>query len=294
MTTLENPTASTTERKPLDREIDVCGLTHPGKVRRENQDHFLVCSLRKHVDVVSTSLADTNAWLAPVERMGFLAMVADGVGGGQRGEEASRRTVQQVTEYVVESVRCYYASGADVDDTFASTLEDAALRCHSHIIARGDADPAAQGMATTLTLWLGMWPRVYILQVGDSRYYLLRDDTLTQVSADQTMAEELVRQGVLTRTDARNTPWSHVLSSAIGGPQTAPVVTRLDNRWGDVHLLCSDGLTRHVSDERIHECLRTMTSARQACEALLAEALDAGGADNITIIVGRAVPGGVK
>lgn len=294
MTTLENPAAPTTERKPLDREIDVYGLTHTGKVRRENQDHFLVCALRKHIDVVGTSLPNTADWLAPVERFAFLAMVADGVGGGQRGEEASRRTVQAVTEYVVESVRCYYASGADLDNEFESALEDAALRCHAAILERGDADPAAQGMATTLTLYLGMWPRVYILQVGDSRYYLLRDDTLTQVSADQTMAEELVRQGVMTRTDARNTPWSHVLSSAIGGPQTAPVVTRLDHRWGDVHLLCSDGLTRHVTDERIHERLRTMTSARQACEALLADALEGGGADNITIIVGRAVPGGVR
>lgn len=290
MTTLQGASAPTAERKPLDREVDVYGLTHPGRVRRENQDHFLVCALRKHVDILESSLADAGAWLAPLERFGFLAMVADGVGGGQRGEEASRRTVQAVTEYVVESARCYYASNAEVDDAFARALEEAALRCHANILARGDADPAAQGMATTLTLWLGVWPRVYVLQVGDSRCYLLRNGILTQVSADQTMAEDLVQQGVMTRTDAQNTPWSHVLSSAIGGPYTAPVVTRLEHRWGDVHLLCSDGLTRHVSDERIRERLLAMTSARQACEALLADALDGGGADNITVIVGRAVP----
>ena len=81
-----------------------------------------------------------------------------------------------------------------------------------------------------------------------------------------------------------------MLSSAIGGDQAAPVVTPLPADWGNVHLLCSDGLTKHVSDERIAERLATMTSARQVCEALLQDALDDGGTDNITIIVRRVVP----
>ena len=81
-----------------------------------------------------------------------------------------------------------------------------------------------------------------------------------------------------------------MLSSAIGGQQTAPVVTRIASDWENIHLLCSDGLTKHVSDDRIAECLRTMTSSKQACDTLLQEALDGGGTDNVTIIVGRAVP----
>ena len=80
---------------------------------------------------------------------------------------------------------------------------------------------------------------------------------------------------------------ANVLASAIGGPQAAPTVTRLDQHWGDIGLLCSDGLTKHVPDERIRERLVAMTSARQVCEALLADALDAGGTDNVTILVGR-------
>jgi protein phosphatase len=144
-------------------------------------------------------------------------------------------------------------------------------------------------MATTLTLWLGVWPRAYLLQVGDSRCYLLRDGTLTQISRDQTMAQELLDQGVLTRTDVLNTRWANVLASAIGGPQAAPVVTRLEQAWGDAGLLCSDGLTRHVSDERIRERMLSMTSAKQVCESLLQDALDAGGSDNITILIGRSV-----
>ena len=101
------------------------------------------------------------------------------------------------------------------------------------------------------------------------------------------MAQDLIDQGILTRTDAYNTRWANVLASAIGGSQAAPVVTRMDQRWGDVGLLCSDGLTKHVSDERIDERLRTMTSAKQACEALIEDALAGGGSDNVTVVVGR-------
>ena len=92
------------------------------------------------------------------------------------------------------------------------------------------------------------------------------------------------------RTDEGAAKLAHTLSSSIGGRQTAPVVTKMELGWGDVVLLCSDGLTRLVPDERIRERLRTMTSSRQVCEALLEDALDAGGSDNITIVVRRAVP----
>jgi len=142
-------------------------------------------------------------------------------------------------------------------------------------------------MATTLTLWLGVWPRAYVLQVGDSRYYQLRDGTLTQVSRDQTMAQELIDLGVFTRTDRAAAQLANTLSSAIGGPQTTPVVTGVENGWGHVHLLCSDGLTKHVPDDRIRERLMSMTTAKQVCDDLLQDALDAGGSDNITMIVGR-------
>jgi protein phosphatase len=145
-------------------------------------------------------------------------------------------------------------------------------------------------MATTLTLYLGIWPRAYLLQVGDSRCYLLRRGELTQITRDQTMAQELVDLGVLSRADASGSRLAHTLSSSIGGSQTAPVVTRFDMTWGNVLLLCSDGLTAHVSDERLREQLRSMTSAKQVCEDLLQDALEGGGSDNITVIVGRALP----
>ena len=94
----------------------------------------------------------------------------------------------------------------------------------------------------------------------------------------------------MTRADASDSRLAHRLSSSIGGRQTAPVVTPLEMNWGHVLPLCSDGLTNHVSDERIRERLRSMTSAKQACEDLLQEALEGGGSDNITVIIGRGLP----
>lgn len=275
-------------RKPRDDEIDAFGLTHPGKVRRSNQDHFLIASLRKQMEVHVTSLPGPGQLVAG-ERLAFLAMVADGVGGGPGGGDASRLAAEAITQYVTQSLECYYTADPTDEGAFPQALEEAALRCHMDISRQAMDDPERAGMATTLTLWLGVWPRAYLLQVGDSRCYLLRDGELQQISRDQTMAQELLDQGVITRTDLLNTRWAGVLASAIGGPQAAPVVTRLDQVWGDAGLLCSDGLTRHVGDDRIRERLATMTSARQACESLLEDALDAGGTDNITILVGRSV-----
>jgi Serine/threonine protein phosphatase len=281
--------STASSRKPLDDEIDVWGLTHPGNVRKTNEDHFLLGSLHKHLEIRSTSLPAAEQFRACDERIGFLAMVADGVGGQLAGEEASRIALEEVTLYLAHSTSCYYQSDARADE-FVDLLQEAAMRTHQRVLERASADPDFRGMATTLTLWMGVWPWVYLLQVGDSRYYLYRHGVLTQITHDQTMAQELVDQGVMSRSVAFSSRWAHVLSSAIGGSQTLPVVTRIANGWDLTHLICSDGLTKHVPDERIAERLAEMTSARQVCEALLQDALDAGGTDNITIIVGRPVP----
>jgi protein phosphatase len=288
MTSPQQTAARSVGRKPRDDEIDAFGLSHPGKVRENNQDHFLIASLRKQMEVHLTSLPSSDQ-VSGTERLAFLAMVADGVGGGPRGEEASRLAAAAITQYVTESVQCYYGADPRNEESFPTVLEEAALQTHMDLTRRSQGDAERTGMATTLTLWLGVWPRAYLLQVGDSRCYLLRDATLTQISRDQTMAQDLLDQGIITRTDLLNTRWANVLASAIGGPEAAPVVTRLEQAWGDTGLLCSDGLTKHVSDARIRERLLSMTSAKQVCESLLQDALDAGGSDNVTILVGRSV-----
>lgn len=274
-------------RKPRDEEIDVYGLTHVGKVRTTNQDHFLLGSLHKRLHIQQSSLPAGEIPLDE-ERVAFLMMVADGVGGGQKGEEASRVALEDVTRYISESAKCYYQADAGETD-FVHALQEAAARCHNHLLERSAADPDAAGMATTLTLFIGVWPWAYLLQVGDSRYYQYRRGDLRQITRDQTMAEELAESGAMPRPAALASRWAHVLSSSIGGPQSAPVVIRLASHWDNIHLMCSDGLTKHVSNERIAQRLGAMTSAKDVCEQLLQDALDGGGTDNVTVIVGRTV-----
>lgn len=291
--TSASPADQEAMRKPLDHEIDVFGLTHQGKVRKTNQDNFLVATLHRRVDVKFSSLAEQVDNISGEERLAFIMMVADGVGGTEHGEAASRLAVESVSQYVTEAVRCYYRSaaggGANGEADFSGILEQAARDCHESVCKHAE-EQTIRSMATTLTLFLGMWPWIYILQVGDSRCYRLRNGELAQVTRDQTMAQELLDLGVMAPSEASRSRLSHVLSSAIGGQSSMPIVTRIAAEWNNVHLLCSDGLTRHVTDERIKEVLSTMTTAQQACETLLQEALDGGGSDNISIVIGRAVP----
>jgi len=276
------------QRKPDDDELDFCGLTHPGKVRKTNQDHFLVATVHRRVNVVQTSLPALASLPAGEDRLASFMMVADGVGSGM-GEEASRTALESVMQYVTRSMQCYYRSDSR-EEAFIDSLQEAALKSDAMVKERAAQFPAARSMSTTLTMFMGVWPWFYLLQVGDSRYYLLREGQLNQLTRDQTMAEDMLAQGVFKRTDEFMAKWSHILSSAIGGEQTRPVVTRVRLEWDTVHLLCSDGLTKHVSNEQIATRLREMTSAKQACEALLQDALDGGGSDNITVVIARAVP----
>ena len=275
------------ERKPRDDEIDVYGVTHAGKVRPENQDHFLLATVHKRVNVLATNLGTQQHLPLGEQRVAFLAMVADGVGGTEGGAEASATALEAVMQYLNDSMSCLFDRDV-AESTFIDMLQRCALQSHEAIRAR--QQNSGDTMATTLTLFMGVWPAYYLLQLGDSRYYLWREGRLTQVTRDQTLANDLVDQGILSRSQAPHTQFAHVLSSALGAESAEPVVTRLRAEWDNVHLLCSDGLTKHVSDERIAERLANMTSAKQVCEQLVQDALDGGGTDNITIIVGRQIP----
>jgi len=276
-------------RKPRDDEIDVHGLTHVGRVRAENQDHFLLATVHKRVNVIATNLGTEAQLPAREQRVAFIAVVADGVGGAHGGAEASATALESVMQYVNDSMSCLFDRNV-AESTFTDLLQRCALQSHEAIRERASASEQSGSMATTLTLFMGVWPAYYLVQLGDSRYYLWREGRLTQVTRDQTLANDLVDQGILSRAQAPHTQFAHVLSSALGADTAEPVVTRLRAEWDSVHLLCSDGLTKHVSDERIAERLAHMTSSKQVCEQLLADALEDGGSDNITIIVGRNVP----
>lgn len=273
--------------RPRHADIDAWGLTHPGKVRDDNQDHYFLGSLSRGVKVDRTSLGDDIDAVIDQERLASFAMVADGVGSTRGGEEAARCAIRALVREVGR--RFHDAQYAEITDAevFSRLLQDAALACHEDLLERAEQDSSRMRFATTLTVFLGLWPHAYLLQVGDSRCYMFGDGVLTQITRDQTMAQALIDQGVLTQTKAQGTKWAHVLASAIGGQQAAPMVTRIVRDWGTVILLCTDGLTKHVPDDRIRERMLSMTSARQLCEVLLQDALDGGGSDNISMVVGR-------
>jgi serine/threonine protein phosphatase PrpC len=288
----QSATASVTApaQKPRDEELDLFGLTNQGKMRRENQDHFLLCTIHPQVVIQGTSLPDLEHLPLLGQRLATLMLVADGVGGGAAGSEAARLATEAVMRYVSSTLRCYHSAGTSTDAEFLDALRAAALEAHQAVRAEAAARAEQREMATTLSLGIIVWPWLYVLQVGDSRCYVCDEGNLRQVTRDQTLAQDLVDSGVLPKERAPSSPFSHVLSSAIGASEAAPVVTRVDVRKrGTVILVCSDGLTKHVTDAEIAQQLATMQSARQVSEALLALALERGGSDNITIVVGRAL-----
>jgi protein phosphatase len=293
MTITELRTARVTAEpgaKPRDDELDLFGLTHPGKVRRENQDHFLLCTVHPQVVIHATSLPDPEGLPLRGERLATVMLVADGVGGTSAGGEASQLAVEAITRYLTSTLRSYHAASGAADEEFFEALKAGVLEADT-VVRSEAAERTKKTMATTLTLAIAVWPWLYVVQVGDSRCYYYWDGTLRQVTRDQTMAQDLVDRGALPPERAASSPFSNVLASSIGGPEPAPEVTRLDiQRRGCVILLCSDGLTKHVTDEEIAAQLGAMQSAEQVCHTLLDLALERGGTDNITIIIGRAPP----
>ncbi|MGH7613929.1 MAG: PP2C family protein-serine/threonine phosphatase [Gemmatimonadales bacterium] len=283
--------------KPRDDELDLFGLTHPGKVRTENQDHFLLCTVHPQVVIHATSLPEPDRLPLRGERLATIMLVADGVGGGTAGREASQLATETVTRYLASTLRSYHAAGSAAEEEFLGALRAAALEAHDAVraeaVTRAEAAgrPESKKMATTLTLGFAVWPWWYVVQVGDSRCYHYWDSVLRQVTRDQTVAQDLVDRGALPAERAAASPFRHVLASAIGGAEATPEVTRIDiSRRGCVLLVCSDGLTKHVSDAEIATELRKMESSEQVCRTLLDMALERGGSDNITVLAGRAPP----
>jgi protein phosphatase len=263
-------------------------MTHVGRVRTRNEDHFLLCTLHHTMTVHGTSLSNAARLPLRSQRLATVAMVADGVGGAAAGSEASRLAVASVAGYVARALECLTAGDPARADEFRASLETAVLEAHEAVRARAATSPELHGMATTLTLMISTWPHAYVVQVGDSRCYYWHDEGLQCMTHDQTVAQDLVDAGVLEAERAAESPLSNVLSSALGASEARPVVTTMTVKRGCAMVLCTDGLTKHVSDDEIAAQLRTATSSEQACRALVDLALERGGTDNVTVLIGRA------
>ena len=275
--------------RPADHEVDMFGITHVGRKRKENQDHFLLATVHPQIVVHGTSLPDVSELPLRGGRLGTVLLVADGVGGSSDGGAAARLATEAVMRYVGSTLRCYHAIGVSKDESFYDELRAAALQAHDAVRAEAASRPKETRLATTMTLGVGVWPWLYVVQVGDSRAYIYTHGKLNLVTRDQTMAQDLVDSGVMSASDLKRSPLSNVLSSAIGGDDTLPVVSRVDvSERGCVLVFCTDGLTKHVSDEEIERACGGVTSAEQLCRDLVEVALERGGSDNVTIVVARA------
>ena len=266
--------------------IDVYGATDVGLKRDNNEDHFIIAGIRKSLDLRQTSLVDRSAFDALRGPEAQLLVVADGVGGNVGGERASETAVQALAEYVSRAAGCFSRFDTEAEQDFLADLEGAVRKAHERVraIAEDRTPPA-----TTLTMVTFVWPRAYIVHVGDSRAMYLHNGRLRVLTRDQTMAEAMVDAGALTEEQAARSSLTNRLYSALGADEMVPVVGLVDFVPGDVLLLCSDGLTKHVNDQRIAEVLATFGSAEAMTKALVADALAGGGTDNVTVVVARMV-----
>ena len=200
--------------------------------------------------------------------------VADGMGGHLAGEVASRMAIEAVQRMARENERPGIAA-----------LREAVACAHETILAHAQDHIECAGMGTTLSvLWLGE-NYAYIAHVGDSRIYRLREGSLTQITQDHSLVEELVRAGLITREQARTHPRRNIITRALGTHgENEPDMLVTDVQDGDVFLLCTDGLTGMVPDDEIERTLRDC-GMEAAADRLLALALDAGGRDNVTLIL---------
>jgi serine/threonine protein phosphatase PrpC len=268
----------------LPAAIDVFGATHPGKVRAANEDQFFIASLRKAMRVHQTSLEDLARFARLHSSVAYLLVVADGVGGLGGGKQASSSAVATLAEHIGETISCYYNLDVEKEHDFLAQLESAVTRAHERL--REEHAGEGHAPATTLTMVALVWPRAYIVHVGDSRAYYLRGSRLRQITRDQTAFEEVVDQGTMSEEEARRAGLKNMLTSAIGA-SIKPSIGLIDLEPGDALLLCTDGLCKHVSDAEIAAVLDTGAGAEECCARLIERTLEGGAKDNVTVVVGR-------
>lgn len=227
--------------------------TDIGRVRRQNED---------------------AAWLD--ENKGIFA-VADGMGGHLAGEVASGMAIDGV-----KRMACQH------DAAGISALRDMVSGANQAILAHAAEHSECAGMGTTLSvLWCG-GRYAYIAHVGDSRIYRFRSGELEQITQDHSLVEEMVRARIITREQARTHPRRNIITRALGTREISkPDILAADRRKGDIWLLCSDGLSGMIEDEAMARTLEKENNLEDAADSLLRQALDAGGRDNVTLVLWR-------
>lgn len=255
------------------------GLTHPGKVRPNNEDTFLALNFDGHEVRYLGKIGESD-----LGRGDFVFAVSDGMGGAHAGEFASRIAVQKITRLLP---RAYRLSAAGLEAGFSDVLRELFDAIHGELLQLGRSYVECSGMGATLTVaWFTpQW--IYFGHLGDSRlYYLPREGGIRQLSHDHSYVGWLRRQGQINEREARDHPRRNALQQALGaGHQFIdPQVGAVAHRPGDRFLLCSDGITDALWDFRVEEHLRAPVDDKPRAFKVVEHAVSESGRDNCTAI----------
>lgn len=266
---------------------DFHGLTDKGRVRKANEDQYVIGEISKSVLIHETSLSPVDQTKLIGLSQGTLFAVADGLGGHGGGDVASRIALETITSYFLNMKPWFMALDPEKEerlDALRRALEESQVKIKR---AASEGATGHEDMGSTLTMAYCMWPALYLVHAGDSRCYLFRSSRLKQLTRDHTVAQELVDRGAMDEADAENSKWSNVLVNLVAGGEDKlhPEVHKLNLEYGDRILLCTDGLTAHLDDDFIATVLEREDSSESACEKLVGAANELGGKDNITVIV---------
>jgi PPM family protein phosphatase len=284
-----DPTNSKPDASTVHQALAVkaFGVTDKGRVRPSNEDQFLSAELTKAMRIWQTSLPEPKAQFG--EERGHLFLVADGMGGHLAGEQASALAVVAIEQFTLNTFKWFLdANGPEAQKVLAQ-FQTALRQADARIVEEGEEHPELHGMGTTVTMAFHLDAQLFVVHVGDSRAYVYGDAELYQITHDHTLTAEMVRQGTLKPEQVAQHRLRHVITNVVGGTEVGVTVEAhaLDVHGGDRLLLCSDGLTEMVSDDAIAAVLAAEVDPEAACKKLVAQANDAGGRDNITVLIVR-------
>ena len=269
-------------------QFDFAALSHPGKVRTNNEDHYVITRMGRTFNLVATNIPQGE--LADnVDEVAYGMCVADGMGGMAAGEKASQLAIKTGVNLVLNSPMWATRIDEQAANQLISRMRGYFRQVDSVVIGEASTDRHLSGMGTTLTLAYIVGVDAFIIHVGDSRAYLFREGKLDQLTRDHTMAQGLADLGAIKPEEVHRHAKRHVLTNFVGGPSSGvePDVATLILRDGDILLLCSDGLTEMVKDAEIVAILGRSEPPKVAAQALIDKALEHGGKDNVTVLIAR-------
>jgi protein phosphatase len=269
-------------------EVDLGARTHPGNVRPNNEDHFLAGRFGRSMVTLRTNLTAAEV-PGRFEETGYAFVVADGMGGAAAGEVASSLAITTGVNLALNSPRWNMVFSEEDAQLHMETWRRRFRQIDYILTERAASDPTLGGMGTTLTVACSIGTHLFLYYVGDSRAYLFRQNRLHRLTRDHTLAQEMAEAGMIGPEEVASHRMRHMLTRVVGagGGDLEVEVQHVQLADGDRLLLCTDGLSDMVPDERIAEVLRRAARSEDACRALVDLALEAGGRDNVTVVLAR-------